>query len=464
MEYFDLDMLPGVANNGDIAVIVTLIDNSLQQYHNQEYFDNFKISYNSKTKTLTFKDDGTGIKLADFVEKLSSKQPWFTTGLRNSISDLMARKISITFKNQFGTFTPILEDKEGIKEKIPSILIAHEEVSSNDKEESLVGTTTTICKLDSKTMTNLKYHLSFMHKWKKIIKTEYGMILINDEQPKDLFLKGENITQFKYCPDENINFTFSYDVNEDAFDPRLFANKYQPSNYALECIDEILAHLNDEDKYFVYSKIFNNEDAGELNNEVIKAMLTDYFNELTPNKYLIAMFYESCDSMYSTIAKLCNKEVIWFESQENYDELVKAGITSLRQFAYDYVKEHFTNFVNPSQLNSQAKSNWKLINDLLTFMVNHVKEIHNRMQKLKLTHFDFKIVKGLPDAQPLYFVKNNLFLIDESRITNYKDLIEDVYDLVTTALKSVGDEDLKYVWIGALMYFLFYSQSKNKLN
>ena len=78
-------------------------------------------------------------------------------------------------------------------------------------------------------------------------------------------------------------------------------------------------------------------------------------------------------------------------------------------------------------------------------MVNHVKEIHNRMQKLKLTHFDFKIVKGLPDAQPLYFVKNNLFLIDESRITNYKDLIEDVYDLVTTALKSVGDEDLKYV-------------------
>ena len=44
MEYFDLDMLPGVADNGDIAVIVTLIDNSLQQYHNQEYFDNFKIS------------------------------------------------------------------------------------------------------------------------------------------------------------------------------------------------------------------------------------------------------------------------------------------------------------------------------------------------------------------------------------------------------------------------------------
>ena len=78
-------------------------------------------------------------------------------------------------------------------------------------------------------------------------------------------------------------------------------------------------------------------------------------------------------------------------------------------------------------------------------MVNNVKEIQEAMQKLKLTNFDFKIVKGLPNAQPLYFVKDNLFLIDETRITNYNDLIEDTYDLATTALKSVSHQNFERI-------------------
>ena len=72
--------------------------------------------------------------------------------------------------------------------------------------------------------------------------------------------------------------------------------------------------------------------------------------------------------------------------------------------------------------------------------------------------------KYLENVTGFHMTKNNNLKYYSCGEDIYKDLIEDVYDLVTTALKSVGDEDLKYVWIGALMYYLFYSQSKNKLN
>ena len=95
MEYFDLNMKPVLlSDNAVLKSIIELVKNAIEQYKDQAYFQDLLVDYNKNSCTLKIKDDGSGIKLTDFVEHLANTQDWMTHGLRNAISMFVAHNIN----------------------------------------------------------------------------------------------------------------------------------------------------------------------------------------------------------------------------------------------------------------------------------------------------------------------------------------------------------------------------------
>ncbi|MBO7084383.1 hypothetical protein J6W20_00340 [bacterium] len=75
MEYFDLNLRPVLLSYKDhIQSVCNLINNAIRQYHYQEYATKLIVDYDEATSTLRIKDQGTGIKLSDFVQKEDASQ------------------------------------------------------------------------------------------------------------------------------------------------------------------------------------------------------------------------------------------------------------------------------------------------------------------------------------------------------------------------------------------------------
>ena len=132
MEYFDLNMKPVLlSDNTVLKSIIELVKNAIEQYKDQAYFQDLLVDYNKNTCTLKIKDDGSGIKLTDFVEHLANTQDWMTHGLRNALSMFVAHNINTIIQSNYGTFTPVVQNKQGISEQIPSIFIAYEKTPTS---------------------------------------------------------------------------------------------------------------------------------------------------------------------------------------------------------------------------------------------------------------------------------------------------------------------------------------------
>ncbi|MBO6073220.1 hypothetical protein J6P59_06500 [bacterium] len=57
-----------------------------------------------------------------------------THGLHNALSMFVAHHINTMIQSNYGTFTPVVQNKQGISEQIPSIFIAYEKTpTSNHK-------------------------------------------------------------------------------------------------------------------------------------------------------------------------------------------------------------------------------------------------------------------------------------------------------------------------------------------
>ena len=476
MEYFDLNLRPVVINYNDrLNAISDLIVNAIRQYHNQEYATKLIIDYDERTGTLKIKDHGTGINLTDFVQKQDSNDDWFATGLRTAISGLMASQVSIIFKSNFGIFTPTIRNKEGLSQNISSIFIAYEpanttndqwtnlkDINEDESTNSNHGTEVTICPLPASFVADLKYNFSFLLPWVKEIKTHYGTLLVNKEkQMNDIFVDGENVTHM-HEPDEDDDdksmLVFSYDINYNAFDPNLIKNRYnKPGRYAYDCMCAIYDELNDEDKEFVYSKLLNNHDSIEWNNEMVRDHIIEHYAKTNPDKYLIGTWNKE-NTNYVEFAKLAHKEIIWVKSNDELNKLTYLPINTVDNFGAEYAKQNFNTFVPTNKLTARERTNWEALQSFLTYFIDANKEIQDQLTKVKLDKYNIKIVENLPTDQSFYRFDENAGIINRKILDgSFADLLDKCEIIIYIPTGNITWHDFNNLWYQSIANYIIAS-------
>ena len=475
MEYFDLNMKPVLlSDNTVLKSIIELVKNAIEQYKDQAYFQDLLVDYNKNSCTLKIKDDGSGIKLTDFVEHLANTQDWMTHGLRNALSMFVAHNINTIIQSNYGTFTPVVQNKQGISELIPSIFIAYEKTpTSKNKWTNLKnldgnkdktnGTTITLSPISHEIVAELKWWFSFLQSWKKVIKTPFGMLLVaNQGTVNNFFLDGENMTFNDGTNHKDLlKLTFSYDCNSASFDPELFANG-NLGDYWDKCISTILKHLSDEDKPMVYEQLLNNYDSAEWSSALIRKVVIEYYAKLNPNKYLVGV-WKNEDKNFVNYANDENKVIIWVEQPSELQALSDCKIMSVSEFGNRYLLKHTPSQYKISKLSPIQKENWEFMNKFLNYLIANYPAIKNALNANDLTNFNLALVDKFKGQPVTYLAAQNLILIDYHLLDKHY-CFESILDAIAEELASLDDYDQSTdVLYSAFMHFLISQLNKTRM-
>ena len=480
MEYLDLDLRPMELSSRDtMQSVCNLIVNAIRQYHNQEYATKLIVDYDETTNTLKIKDHGTGINLSDFVQKPDYQNDWFAMGLRVAISNLLAWQITPIFKSNFGTFTPVIRNKEGLSESIASIFIAYQPreprvnqwIDLKFVDEQVTdhnhGTEITISPLSANFVADLKYHFSFLLPWTETIKTEYGTVLVNNEIINNIFVDGENVTlMHNPNPDDEdqSEFMFSYDINSEAFDSNVIKDRYNNiSKYAFKCIKKIYEELSDDAKEFVFGKLLNNHDSIEWNSKLIRNYIIKYFAHTNPNKYLIGI-WDSENPNFVEFAKKSGKEIIWVKDSNEFDEVVDLGIENVLDFGQEYANQNCTKFVDINELTPKEKTNWDALQSFLTYFVKVNKEIQDQLAKNDLDHYEIKIAQNLPSTHGFFMFDQDFAVIDRKLLSyKFSALLAGCQNVIYIPTGDISADNFNQLWFDSIAnYIIVCQQESNK--
>ena len=468
MEYFDLNIQPALLNSNKIVESLKyLIHNAIKQSPQLEYQQNAIVEYDENTKTLKIKDEGVGIKLIDFISHLDANKDNITNHLRNAISILMANKIDLTIKSNFGTFTPIIRNKEGINEQIPSIFIAYEKptdlANDENKSHSTHGTVITLHPIKKQVFGNLKPIFSFLQQWSKILPTNYGTLLVG-KAATNYYVNGVN---FSHLEDDEYRWhhhlAYSYDFNNEA------NNK---SKNVLEIINKILQEINDQDKEAIYEKIIGDFRSFEWNYEPIINTIVKYLTNLTTSKYVIAMLLQKNVSL-EKYAKQKNIKIIWIKKEKIFDNLVNAGIKTIDDLnenkTGELVDDSLFNFIAVSKLNKQEKTNWTILKDFLKTFFSKSEHAQVSLNEANLSIDE--VIKAIKIAQQDNIPINcndfdhNWAILDRRFLTDTKgELFQQAANLVCDLIHDDFGEFMK-AWNDMLVNEATSNcQTNNKLN
>ena len=479
MEYFDLNLRPvELSHKEKIDAVCNLINNAISQYHNQEYTTKLIVDYDETTNTLRIRDNGTGINLSDFVEQ-ESVNGWFTRGLRIAISGLIANQITPIFKSNFGTFTPIIRNKDGLNEKIASLFIAYEpkatvkdawtnlkDIDDNDTLDH--GTEVTISPLTSEFVASLKTNFSFLLPWTKEIKTKYGVLLMGKPgTTNNVFVDGQNVSYMqapKHDDKDQEQLTFSYDINASEFDPDLIQNPQDnPGRYAYNCISAIYDELNDKDKEYVFTKLLNDHNSLEWNSWIIRRQIIKYFAKTNSDKYLIGL-WNGENPNYVEFAKLANKQIIWIDNSEEFDDLSKLGIQPVHEFGRLYAEKNYTNYVLINKLTAHERTNWEALQAFLTYFADSNKKIQDGMDKNEIDHYEIKIVESLPTSDGFFNYEQECGVIDRKILSDsFANLLNKCEPIIyfETRNKDLDYDSFDKLWNDSIANFIIASNKNS---
>lgn len=444
MEYFDLNISPITLKNEVVdKAINDLIIYLINQSTNQSYFKNLTIDYGKNSKVFTINDNKFAINLLAFIQQFNYQTTEIKTNLTSAISILVANQIKISFKSSNGVFYPIIRNKDITSVQIPSIFIAYEKLSSKENTSSLASNKTviTLNPVDYSIVDELKSNFSFLYSWTKILQTKYGMVLIGSNQTNNFFLNGKKVVIHNsnenddkhHMPLNMMHFVFSYDCNQNAFNLPIFINKYEPSQDEYECINKILENLNDVDKEAVFSKIINDDQSYEWNNQLIKTTIIEYLTKLKSKTYVIGQ-KNSQQAAYEAFAKKVNIHIIWISDDDEYRILhYDKNIPTLNDFEEKYGQDNIDvdklKFIDPNDLNKYEKATFQVIKRFLdTFIerfIDWMEEMHDGDDEwYEEDHMDLndlknlKIVEGLPSPNSWYDNGKRIGLLQRTDLTS----------------------------------------------
>lgn len=469
MEYFDLNLRPSELKHFSIQdAIAAIIENAITQYPNLAYWNQVIVKYNENENVLSISDNGNGINLKNFVQQLNNDGN-LSTGIRKAIAYLLASNYQINFTSNFGTFTPVIRNKEGLSEIIPSIFIGYEPVQNkpskwiniksliHPQSQNVHGTCVTISHLLPSTVKNTKYYFCFLQEWAKIMNTQAGKILIpiDNNQVNNFFLQGSNLT----CLDEkgdyyHLHFLYSYDVNPAFFNQEIIEDsKLHAWTHNAYIISSILANLTIEDQAVIYPTLLKNQHSIEWSYYQVRKLVVQYFAKTNPNEYLIGV-WESENEMLVEIAKQANKTIIWLHDNDEYYELINEGIQTVYDFGQAYLTNHFTSYVDREELSATKSKNWQAMQAFLTYFIKQNDVIAQSLKKHHQTNFNIKIVKNLPLGKGIYLVNSHFSIIDVQTLNDFATLAATVFNIIYAQIDDIKWEDYKVMWIHDLTDFV----------
>ena len=480
MEYFDLNIKPVLLDDDAVLKsIIELVKNAIRQYHHQDYLQDQVVAYDAKTSTLKVKDHGTGIKLSDFVEQLAFNQEWMTHGLRNAMSMFVAHQIKTIITSNFGTFTPLIRNKEGISESIPSIFIAYEKVlptnqpSNNLKDlsnnqDAKHGTTITLSPINKNIVNELKFYFDFLQPWKKVLKTKVGSLLIPSKQKiNNLFLDGYNITlEDEHHHNNEGTLTFAYDCNSTCFNQDLFKDDVDPNVYIKQCIPAILQHLAENDKQVIYQQLLNNHHSVEWSYFDVRKVIIEYYAEFNPTNYLLGVWNNE-DANFVNFAQDAGKVIIWLPKQEDLESLSNCPIQTVGDYGNNYLLINKPSRIAFSKLSKNQQENWTLFNKFLAYVIANNETIRKGLQANNLTTFNFLLVEEFVAQPETYFAGKNVILVDHRLLDSFVDLMNESSNLMINEVSGIDDESFHLDLGKALLEFtksLNNQTSNKKLN
>ena len=472
MEYFDLNISPITLKNKEVnKAIDDLIIYLINQSTNQSYFKNLTIDYDKNSKVFTINDNNFAINLLAFIQQFNYQTTEIKTNLASAISILVANQIKISFKSNNGVFYPIIRNKDITSVQIPSIFIAYEKISSEENTSSFASNKTviTLNHVDYSIVDELKSNFSFLYSWTKILQTEYGMALIGSNKTNNFFLNGKKVVIHNanenddkhHIPAKMMHFVFSYDCNQNAFNLPIFISKYEPSQDEYECINKILENLKDADKEAIFSKIINDDQSYEWNNQLIRTTIIEYLTKLKSKTYVIGQ-KDYQQAAYEAFAKKVNIHIIWISDDEYRILHYEKNIPTLNDFEEKYGQDNIDvdklKFIDPNDLNNDEKEGFKVIKRFLdTFIerMDWMQETYDEnldegdedgymdMNDLK----NLKIVEGLPSPCSWYESGKKIGLLERSYLSGPLDeLFQEVHDIVLAGMKGITGCEFDIMW------------------
>ena len=473
MEYFDLNISPITLKDKVVdKAINDLIIYLINQPTNQSYFKNLTIDYDKNTKIFTINDNNFAINLLAFIQQFNYQTTEIKTYLASAISILVANQIKISFKSNNGVFYPIIRNKDITGAQIPSIFIAYEKISNEENTSSLASNRTaiTLNPIDYSIIDELKINFSFLYTWTKVLQTKYGMVLIGNNQTNNFFLNGKKVVIHNSNENDDkhgittnkMHFVFSYDCNQNAFNFPIFTNKYEPSQDEYECINKILENLNDVDKEAIFSKIINDNQSYEWNNQLIRTTIIEYLTKLKSKTYVIGQ-KDYQQAAYEAFAKKVNIHIIWISDDEyrklDYEQHIPALDDFERKYAQENIDVDKLKFIDPNDLNKDEKATFKVIKRFLdTFIerfIDWTEEMHDGDDEwYEEDHMDLndlknlKIVEGLPSPSRWYESVRKIGLLERTDLTSLSwwELFEEVRGIVLAGTEGITDCEFDEVW------------------
>ena len=430
MELLDLNIKEILSDWKISDAVRELIANAIDEHLIAKIPNPIKVDYNEQTKTLIIKDEGRGIKNIHFIQNESSEKKdalntigKFGIGLKDAIAVLVRHHINITFKSDFGIYTPIITRKEGIKEDIPTI---HMQRENNLQEQK--GTLVTISPISIEEVNDAKSKFAIFKEWQKVIKTPKGNIMVNNDGASgEIFVNGMKISD-----DENLIFNYNILETNAALRKALNRERKNLSRDAYrDAIIRILkAITNDEDKLFVYSKILNNtsSNSNEWSFTDIKLLVISYFDSLDKDKYIIVS-PSNDDERFKEYAGNENKIIITVTDKE-YASLQNKGVQTIKQFGDNYLSNYQVIYIPENELTPQELKNWLELKQFLIQLQNNWVSLKERMSELELDNLPLMIIKSHPNA-------NALWSENEKEIKIIRKIISDKEKLFGATLHEI---------------------------
>lgn len=469
MEYLDLNIKPTLLDNEAITKSISnLITNAILQCNSQEYIQNSIIHYDNNSRTLQIKDEGVGIQLVDFVAHLNSSANGITSGLRDAICVFLANKITIKITSNFGTFTPVLRNKEVNGKQIPCVFIAYESSTLTNNSLKKHGTQITLSPIKKQIMADLKPDFSFLQNWTKAITTNRGSILIGKTNT-NLYVNGKNITHFENNDVSKHHFIFSYDFNENPSEPMLFNKTYEALKNVFLYINQILQQLNNEDKETIYAKLINNNSSYEWNDEKIRNTIIKYLTKLNPTRYVIALLVEK-SATFENYMEQKKVKVIWIKDEDEYDKLISEGVKNATDLVKidgeEEINENTFKFIDPNDLNDKEKENWQTLLHFLKTFLNESDYIQTKKKAIDLNvnaGMNIKINDSKEYPTNLNDFDHDYIIIDRRYLSDTKgELFDQVSDLVFDAIMDDDFSGFKKAWNNTLVNEVFKHYQANQ--
>lgn len=247
--------------------------------------------------------------------------------------------------------------------------------------------------------------------WKYQLNTNQGELLVANDSNfvNTIYLDKKQINSLFFA-NSSLHLTYSYNfINLKSND---YHEKVNIANFN-NLIVNVLENIADENKQFIYQRIFNQATSYEWSIDKLKTIITSFFASIRPDKYLIVDENIHQNFTIETLAENLNKSIIKLPTDIYRQLNNEEHIPSLGDWWGSFKLTYLKNYVVVYQLKShEEQTNYEYLNQFISNIIDSNKRIKSLLVSLNIC-----IIANLP-IPVLYIPEDKTVYINEGNLTN----------------------------------------------